>query len=735
MRDQMLKFHGLIVFLCLGVVITLPQAVQAQMVAADTPVMVTADDMDYDKHTGIVTAEGNVEIVQGQRILIADELIYEQQSDRVIAKGNVSLLEPSGDVFFADVMELQDQFRKGLIEHFRARFKDNSILVAHQAKRITDDKTELQQAVYTPCPLCDANEEGDPVWQIKANKVVLDEQKQRVSYNHARFEIYGVPVFYSPYLSHAAPDADRKSGFLAPTYSSTSTLGDAIEIPYYFNIAPNMDATFKPIFTSEQGVVLSGDYRHLLRRGYYEFSGSITQPSKLDSRGKMIPGNETRGHINASGHFQLTQDWSFGFRGNRSSDATYLRRYRFGNEVDHLDSNLYLHNQSGRNSIHVEALAFQGLAADDVSERTPFILPSVKAHFETTPTQGRGDKFSLDADALVLSRQEGAKSRRLSLTGGWSIPYISSSGHMFSLNTSLRGDVYSVRDVTLSSGEELDGDKIVTRALPQVQLSWHFPLVKHYEKSSLYLEPIADFIVSPHGNNPEEIPNEDSQNIEFSYENLFSTNRFTGLDLVEAGPRVNYGVRGAYYPRTDTRINFMVGQNYRVKEESRFGQRSGLEDNFSDIVGKIDLNIVERMRMSYLFRFDEASFDPRRNEVSLGFNVKPIHFDLNYVELNGDLLDSSDSSVTNDRQEIFASASVNINKDWTFFTHGRRDLALGKWISSEARLYYHYECFDFSTTLRRDFTQFLDIIPATSLIFQVSLKNLITTPLEYEKEL
>jgi len=179
----------------------------------------------------------------------------------------------------------------------------------------------MRRAVYTPCKVCE--DKPTPLWRIRAARVTHDQARQQISYTKARLDMFGIPVLYTPYFSHPDPTVDRKSGFLVPTQSSSTQLGVAVEVPYFFNIAPNLDATFSPTLTSKEGLVLGGEFRERLDRGTYKVSGSITRPEALNDRNKKTGKQDTRSHLFATGRFDWNASWRWGFDGAIASDDTY----------------------------------------------------------------------------------------------------------------------------------------------------------------------------------------------------------------------------------------------------------------------------------------------------------------------------------------------------------------------------------------------------------------------------
>ena len=108
-----------------------------------------------------------------------------------------------------------------------------------------------------------------PLWCLSAATVIHDQAAATISYQDAQFELFGVPILYTPYFEHADPSVKRKSGFLMPQPSTSDTLGYSTTIPYYFALAPNYDFTFYPMYTSRQGILWQGDWRHRTENGQY----------------------------------------------------------------------------------------------------------------------------------------------------------------------------------------------------------------------------------------------------------------------------------------------------------------------------------------------------------------------------------------------------------------------------------------------------------------------------------
>lgn len=686
--------------------------------SGEGPVFIEANSISYDKTGQWLVARGKVEIVQDKRILMAEQVSYHQASGTVIASGNVSILEPDGNIYFAEKVQLQDKLKIGVIEHMRARLADNSLFAATEAKRVSETRTEMKQAVYSPCKICqkDDGTPGNPLWQLKAKELTVDQEEQKITYRDARFEVLGVPVVYTPYLSHPTPGADNKSGILPPSYKVSTQLGTTIQAPYYWSIAPNLDMTFTPMYTAEEGMVMKGEYRHKTESGSYALRGSITDADKRDEFGTRIAGSEVRGHVEGTGQFALDEDWKWGFSGKRASDDTYLRRYEIAYD-NVLTSKAFVErlpqDQDQRSYFLTELITFQGLRQGDDPDLSPFILPMIQGEHQFKAPWG--SRLNLSGNLLSLTRNETTSSHRASGTAEWTLPFTTDGGHVFEFTGALRNDLYHIQDDP-PGGASRDNETIY-RFLPEAVASWRYPMVRYGESSKTIIEPRVDVIASPNGGNTRNIPNEDSILFEYTDTSLFSRNRNTGLDRVETGKRVNYGLRTGVEWYNRTAVNLLFGQSYHLSPRSYLMAYPDRDEHLSDYVGSIEVS-SPTMFAAYRYRLNENDFTPVSNEVTTILNLWRLSLRADYIALDDDLL-------LDDREEIFAAAGWRLTDNWTVHLDGQRNLTgNGRWINNGVGLTYQNECVTVLTHMRRDFARDRDIEPSTSYLLQVLLRNL-----------
>jgi LPS-assembly protein len=682
-------------------------------------VLMQADELAYDRETGIVTASGNVELAYGERVLLADRVTYDEKTGVVKADGNVSLLDPQGDVAFADQVVLRNEMRDGVIDTLRVLLSDNSRMAGSSVVRSGGNMTTLHRGVYSACDICEEKGQTKPLWQIKAFRVIHNQQEQRIIYEDAFIEFFGVPVLYIPYFSQPDPTVKRQSGFLTPKISSSTELGQQVEIPYYWAISPDKDVTLIPRFTTQEGIVYQGEYRQRLESGEYKMFATGTWP---ETRTPGTPADDSfRGSLFGDGRFRIDENWSWGFRTELATDDTYLRKYGLSDATD-LINNLNATYAEGRNSFTADAYYFQGLLSTDDSDTTPWVAPVLQYNY-SYPEQIFGGRIGLSANAMMLEREVGAKSRRVSTTVHWDRRNTTKDGFVLRYFASLRGDVYSVEDVPNPAlpGTDFESNTIA-RGLPTAGVEWSYPLIRADGGTRHVVEPIAQLIYSPNVGNTVEIPNEDSLSFEFDDTNLFSEDRFTGLDQWETGARANVGVRYLMFTAGGGQASALIGQSFRFDDNTSLAPATGLRDESSDYVGRIMVSPNKDYLAVYRFRLDDEDYKVRRNEVTLMGREGPVIAELGYAYF------AADQTLTfQSREEVYAGSVVRLDDYWRVFGQVRRDLANDRSVSNRIGFGYEDECINVSLGYTQSFYRDRDLEPDRSIVLQLTLKTLGST--------
>ena len=696
-----------------------PQLQTPQDLGKKEPVFIEANQMAYDDQKKVVTADGKVEILKGENVLFADHVIYDQNADLVTANGNVVITGPTGETMFTNHFVMKGDFSAAVIKYFRARLSDGSLLAAARAERIDENTMIMHKGVYSPCPVC--ADSPNPQWQLKGNTVTVDNARQEIVYKDATAELYGIPILYTPYFSHPTPNADSQQGFLTPDFRRDSNVGESLIIPYYIPLSSNLDVTLKPVITTEEGPVGAVELRDLSEYGKMQLFGTITRPTNPTYIGDTNA-PKIRGHVEGIGEYDVTDHWDAGFNFKYASDDTYLRRYDYGGE-DLLTQQAYAERIDGNDYSEIQALHFQGLLEEDIQKETPQALPYIRNHFESTPgiIPGLGGStIYADATGSEVMRVLGTDDQRASVTAGVKTPFAFDNGQFVDFEASMRGDQYYIQN----SGGDYGPNQ--NRVIPDTSITWHLPLVDEVSKTArVILEPIAKLLVMPNKDYNKNIPNEDSQDLEFSDLNVFDNNRFDGTDAVESGSRAYYGLRGGYY-ESNYNVNGLLAQDYSFqKPNDQIPLSSGVEDKFSDVVGRISASLYDKLDLSYKFRLDSNDFGFRRSEVDATLTESPVKLTVTYYALAYDYADSNDpTTLTTNRSEIDTLGQVDVLDQWSVLFGFDRNLHDDQNIDAAGGILYRGDCSDVLVSVRKDFLNDRDAKGGTTVNVKLGLKNI-----------
>ncbi|WP_019645273.1 LPS-assembly protein LptD [Novispirillum itersonii] len=678
--------------------------------------VITADELSHDKNLDTVTARGKVEVQYQGRILLADTVNYQVTADRASATGNVIITELDGTTTFADFAELSGDLKEGFVREVKFLLTDGSRAAARTATRKTDASgnaiTEMENAIYSPCDVCSDTPGSDTrIWQIKSKRVVHDQKAGDITYNDMWFELFGMPVAYTPYMSHPDPSVKRRSGFLPPSYRVNNQLGVGVNIPYFFVIDDQQDATLAIMPSTNENPVLSGEYRGVSRKASLAMSGSVTQDKD----------DQIRNHFKGKAVANLDNAYRVGADVNLTSDRTYMRRYRFGNQ-SYLTSRGYIEGFSRRSYASAEALYFQNLSSLATTRGDlPIAAPVASWNYSSEPGT-RGAYTTVDITSAAVTRMSGTSSRRVSAEYGWHLPYIGPIGDVYRLDVGMSGDAYHVEDVMTGSGEYYTGAK--GRVTPLAALTWSLPLERRNGQWTEVIRPIVQGVSTQGSTNPSEIPNEDSYAVEFDDTNLFSPNRFGGRDRIESGTRVSYGMEYTASHARVGAINALVGQSYRLSGtgHSAFPVNSGLDKDLSDVVGRMVLRPSSNLDLIYRFRADGETLDLHRSEAAVRVGPRALSLYTAYAQL--DRAEDS-SAILQKRQEASVTVQSQFSQYWLSQVGLRYDLAdNGGPLEVGGTLAYEDECFGLALSVNRSYTYDVDYDGSFSVGLRFAFKTL-----------
>lgn len=699
------------------------QVVDAQPLPPSTsgeqPVDFEADHVTYDDPNQIVTATGNIVMKQDGKTLRADRITYAIPQDKVLAEGNVSLTDENGDVHNAGRVELTQNMRSGIINGMLSKLSDGSRFTASEGRRQEGVRTVMKDATYTPCKVCETNPE--PLWQLKADKVIHDEKNKTVDYKNARMEFAGVPFFYSPYFTHADPTVTRKSGLLRPKYGWSSDTGAYLVSSYYFgDLGPDKDATLTLRPTMERGVMVQGEWRQRFERGSIEIEGGAVESDRNEDDGR-IEEDRTRGHLFASGRFDLTDTWRTGFGVQAVSDKSYLRLYDISND-EILENKLYAERLSGRDYTNIRAMTFRDIRLG-IRPDQPQVVPELSHRMFGRPQGLFGGRWEAGVSSMYLHRPDTDEQdvQRASADLGWERRFVADSGFVTTLNAGGRVDAYRVRD-NAAVPPPADDETEEVRLHGVLGFTTSYPVQKRFESVSWLVEPVFGASLSPEQDETEVgIPNEDSNDILLDISNLFDDNRFPGLDRQEDGARVTYGLKTGLYGDGGAYGDVYLGQSYRFDDAAYYPEGSGLENKNSAYVGRIRFGLNDALQADYRFQLDSDNLASQRHEVGGASTFGPLTTEARYMYING--IAGTEFFETREQAEL--GMEYRFTPVWRTYGSALQDLGQEPGLR-RARLGLGYadECFSFALEGLRNLTNDAAGESETVITARIGFKNI-----------
>ncbi|HEY3847213.1 MAG TPA: LPS assembly protein LptD [Acetobacteraceae bacterium] len=691
------------------------------------PVTFGADQVQYDQQNNLVIATGHVESWQNGHVLRADKIVFDRNTGTAAATGHVVLLEPDGEVMFADYAEMTQDMNEGVLKDMRALLQQNGKLAANGVRRTAGKINELSRVVYTACNLCKDDPTRPPLWQIRAYSGVQDLENKRDEYYDAELQMFGWPVAYFPYISAPDPSVKRASGLLMPSIGTSSHLGAFVAQPYYWVIDGQSDATFTPVMTTKEGPQLNTEYRRRFNDGFLLLETSAAYTN-----------NSPQGTLSTKAQFDYDDTWRWGFDINRASSTQYVEEFRFGNgynlDPNLLASQIYVEGFGEGSYARLDTKFYQGLSSQVIDSELPVVLPRFQYSYFGQP-DAWGGRFSLDAGAFNILRSDGTNTRRTNLTVNWERPFVGELGDLWKIT--LHGDAaaYDASDFNEQPNFGSHSNVENARALPQVAVDFRWPFMRDSGAwGTQVIEPMLQLVVAPQTGDSQidKYPNEDSLDLEFTDENLFGFNRFTGIDRLEGGVRLNAALHGTWYLGGTTFDGF-IGQSYRDGKDNLFPEYTGLHNQVSDVVARASFAPAKWLDVTYRTRLRAQDLATEMADAVFTVGVPKFRLNGGYLYTTYDpftLFDTAppptpatDPSFFQPRDEITLGASSAWGQ-YRFNAFARRDLTNNQMVAVGADAIYEDECFIMDLKFFRRYTSINNDGGSTALLLLFTFKTI-----------
>jgi LPS-assembly protein len=482
----------------------------------------------------------------------------------------------------------------------------------------------------------------------------------------------------------------RRTGFLLPSFHG-GHFGAGMTTPFFWDIAPNMDLTLSPMWTTQQGVLADAEWRHRLASGMYSVRAYGIH--ELDPKDNVDVGRPWRGAARTTGDFEINSTWSWGWDATTTSDRDFLSDYDL-DERDMLASFVQTTGLSDRNYTKAQIIGWQTLAEGDNQNEMPVAMPFVTGDYVLDPDM-LGGELSFRFNAYSLRRQESVDDASRGLELGtyqthaaafaeWKRQMVSDGGLLLTPFAQVRSDVFYSENVPDAEDPD-DPDMYVT---PSAGFDMRMPFVASYGSLQGVLTPVFQMIAAPSEQRDDDNANEDAITLNFDTTSLFLNDRFSGFDRREGGLRANAGVTYTLLGESGAFLRASLGESFHIAGENSFTAGSGLDGTSSDLVGAVAMQLNEFATLGYQARVEEDLSRINVQEATLGLTFDQFSGFLSYA----DVAEAADYGRPEDAQQVWADGTYHIDEVWSLFGGLRYDLEEERFMERSIGVAFECDC-------------------------------------------
>ncbi len=515
----------------------------------DNKIYLESDSADMGQKD-VTTFTGSVVVKQNDQRLTADKAQYNKEKQDLHATGNVKLTKGSLAIS-GDTLQINLKTNQGDVQN--ATYRDNSSRAQGKASSIVfknESELEMRNATYSTCDSTSID------WELSATTINLNNKTHQGHANNVVVRFKGIPFLYLPYLRFPIGN-ERLSGFLFPSFGSSTKNGDELIVPYYWNIHPQFDATITPHYMAKRGIQLRSEFRYL------------TDTTRGKFNIEYLPGDKVTQTDRQAFSWQHTQapvgGWTGGLNYNYVSDPFYQND--FGGNLESAS----LSNLSRQADIRYDAKdwlfkgrlqSFQTLTGNEQIKRLPQLnlnsRQSIVPNKLNTSFQSEWTRFAHSTQAPIGDR--------LVLQPSVSLPFQNAAAY-----TTFVGSLHYTRyDLERISTTE---KQTPTRTAPIFSMNSGV----FFERDSTFkgkdylhtLEPRLQYLYIPY-REQNSLPTFDSATVTNNMNLLFSENRYSGADRINDANQITLGLTSRYINLNSGAevLTASVGQTYQF-EDSR----------------------------------------------------------------------------------------------------------------------------------------------------------------------
>ena len=688
-----------------------------------------SNNVVFDNKNKIIKSDFPTKIIDPDgNIILVNMFNYNSLKNILFSKGNIKLEDKNKNIYRFEELYINEKEKKIIGSDAKIYFNDESFKadkrndprIFANSISINEGVTSVQKGVFTYCAF--RENEKCPPWELRAKKIKHNSSKKTVYYDSALLKIYDFPIFYFPKFSHPDPTVDRRSGFLIPTFTNSTTMGSGIDLPYFWNIAKDKDITFTPrMHTSNEPLYLT-EYRQDFAKSSLILDTGYTEGYTKKSNTKT-PGSRT--HIFTRFYKSIIEetDTSSDIEINLQhvSNSTYPKINKLQTSlVDYLDNTLKNTVDYGYQKkdlfFNTKISAFEDLSKTG-NERFEFIYPEASLEKNILISENLGI-VDLKSELIVKNYDVDKQIDVVSNEFNWvSNSWVNSYGFENEFLGLLKNVNYKAKNEKYYKTEDS-----VSEFYGALGFKSELGLFKFKDNNTLNIfKPKLLVKISPN----------DSRNISshssiLNYSNLYELNKVKTIDKIDTGSSISLGFDykinnlNNNNEISNEKFKLSLGQIINAEENRDMPSKTTLNEKMSDIIGEASLNLSENVKITNSFLLDQNLENFNKNQIELEVAYPRTNFNINFLE---------------ESQHIGNTKYVETKAGFDFY---KGQLSLGakrNLLTNSAEFYdlsYEYinDCLRAGVAFRREFYRDRDLEPEDSLIFKVTFSPLgtVTTP-------
>ncbi|MBA6302469.1 LPS-assembly protein LptD [Colwellia sp. MB02u-14] len=666
-----------------------PQLTEPQSIENSKAITILAEKTGINKNK-VAKFTGNVMLLNNQQTVLANEVELNRENSTINATGDIHFQNKGIDIF-ADQLNISETLSATTLHNTQYQLTGAAGHGGAGVIAVSKEGTlSLIDSSFTTCY------GASPDWQMNASEINISKNENYLEAYHARFSVFNVPVLYLPYFTIPIGD-ERQSGFLYPEIGSSGKSGFTTSIPYYWNIAPNIDATITPKYMLKRGNQLITEFRYL----YDEQQGQFDL-EYLDQDNKQEQSSDARYLV----RMQHVGTFSERFRAyidyTAISDDNYLADI---GSKHYNDNDAYLY-QTGELAYFADSwqakvkLQDFEVLGDNQTNYKALAQLELNSHQEIDLLDGLFDVYS-EMTNFDTADETLPTAKRYHVEAGFTFPMVTPEWFLNS-EFKLLQTHYEQDNIPVDSKLE----ESVSRTLPKVR----FHGGVNFDRQTRFwgrgftqtLEPQLQYLYIPE-KDQSNIGVYDTTPLQDDYNGLFRDKRFSGLDRIAQANQYSWGVTSRLLDSTNQeqfrlslgRIVYLNDSNFTLDENQ------GIVADTSALAAEVYARINRKWQFSSDIQYNTEDDVTNKSQTSIDYlfgKNQTIQLNHRYTrDVSGMTL-----------EQLSLAGNVRINKNWQVITRITQDLQQNRSIETYAGLQYQSCCWSLSFAYHRYITANFD---------------------------